>query len=578
MAGSGARGAVRWSGRAQLGAVALLFILAAAWPLRAALLSGKAAGAGPDVAVTMWGMWWFSEEWSGAAWSGVSTLANFPDGVIGGVLAPATSGVWALFHAALGSEWATTLTDLLSLAAWCACVAWIGRRAGLGFPAACLAGLLALEGRYLVYAVGETSVVGITAIPALVAGGALLEWAANPRRRWLVLFVLATALGGMEFPYLAALPAILGLFMLVSRRDPILAFAVFVALGLGVLAIAAAGRGQVQDFGSLAQGMHVTVGRWQWPRGEHEFARSMPLGLLLPGSVAWSLDGTSTPFATGREYLGLPLVAAALLGAWCQPRRAGPFLVVAAVGVALSTGSEWFGFPSPFAMINALTGKLVRVLTQPTRFLPMASLGLPIAAAFAIERLNTTRPWGWVLGSVLVADGLCFGGLSLRLPTTELPDATCVSALSKEPRGAVVAWPWDGLDGGEASIQTRRWQLLHQQPGPSRGVGSWTRVGTVAGDDQLAALGLEAAVFGAGPVDPAALHRLGYRWVVADLGAGDWVLATARASLGEPAATCEGAAVFTLAPDSATPSPYVSTAQPPTDWHQHDRRSRRPQF
>lgn len=568
----------RWPRRARAIAVAAGFLAAACWPLRDALMSGNAAGAGPDVAVTMWGMWWFSVEWVGAAWRGASTLANFPNGVVGGVLAPVTSSLWALFHSMLGPAWATTLTGVATLTGWCGVVAWLGRRAGLSPGAACLAGLLALEGRYLVYAVGETSVVGITALPALVAVGALFEWAANPRRRWLVLYVVGTVLGGAEFPYLAALPTIMGILLVVHRRDKYLAFPVALAVGLALLSIAAAGRGQVHDFGSLSRGMTVTVGQWQWPRAEHEFARATPLGLLVPGPVVWSLDGASTPFAKGREYLGLPLVLAAVFGAWRQPTRAAPFLVVAAVGVAFSTGSEWFGLPSPFALTNALTAKVVRLLTQPTRFLTMAAVALPIAAAFAVDWLNGKRPWGWLLGSVLVADAFCFGGLSLRLPTTELPAAACVSALSGHPRGAVVTWPWDGLDGGEASVQTRIWQVVHQQPSPGRGVGSWTLLGKERGDDMLAALGLEAAVFGEGAVDPASLHRLGYRWVVADLRAGDWVLATARASLGEPAATCEGAAVFTLAPDSATPSPYVSIAQPPAGWHQRDRRSLRPKF
>ena len=176
---------------------------------------------------------------------------------------------------------------------------------------------------------------------------------------------------------------------------------------------------------------------------------------------------------------------------------------------------------------------------------------------------------------MLLADAFAFGGLSLKLPTMELPSATCVAALREQPGGAVALWPWDGLDGGEASIQQREWQLLHGHPSPGRGVGSWTLLGTVPGSRQLAKLGLEQAVFGERPVEPGRLAALGYGWVVADLSAGDWVGATARASLGEPAVTCEGAEVYVLSPQMTVPTPYRVTLRPPRAWHALERPSLR---
>ncbi len=548
----------------------------AAWPLRDALWQGRAAGAGPDVAVTLWGMWWFSVEWMGAAWLGTSTYANYPDGVVGSILSPTTAAFWALVRPAVGPALATTATDIVYLAGWSAAVAWLGRCSGLGRPAAALAGLLALGGRYLVFAVGETSIVGITAIPVVLAVGALLAWDRERSRRWLVAYAGLTALVGLEYPYLVALPPLLGGLLALRRRSPALAVAVIAGALLAWAALKLTGRGQVDSFASLAQGMTVAVAGWEWPRGEHEFARATLRGLLLPGRVTWAVDATSSPFATGREYLGLPLLGVAAAGVWRRPARTWPFGMAAAAGIALSTGSEWFGLPAPFALLNAVAEGVVRVLTQPTRFLVLVSAALPVAAAHGLESLSARPRLVAGLIALLGVDAFAFGGPSLRLPTSELPHSTCVSALADAPAGAVILWPWDGLDGGEAGMQARMWQVVHQQPGPGRGVGSWTLLGERRGDDRLSDLGLEAAVFGEQPIGPAALYGLGYRTVMADRSVGEWAEATATASLGAPSTVCAEAAIYTLPSVSLDPAGIPrATVLPPAGWHTEERRSKR---
>lgn len=555
--------------------VAALFFALGFWPLRVAVASGAVAGAGPDVAVTLWGMWWYTHETVAAAWWGSSKLANFPDGVLGGVLAPLTTTLWQALDAALGPGPATTGVGGLTLALWCASVAWLARLTGLGSALSVLAGVLALEGRYLVFALGETSVVGITALPVLWAAAALLSWDRDRRPAWLALYAVAAAATGLEYPYLVGLPPLLGAAFAVHRRSRVVGVAVGLGVLLGVLALAATSRGQQGTFGSLAQQLTVTVGRWSWPRGEHEFARALPAPLVLPGAVVWSTTATSSAHATGRDYLGLPLILFAVVGLALRPRRTWPFALLAAIGIALATGSEWFGLPGPFALLNAVAARVVRVLTQPTRFLVLSSACLPILAAHGLAALRERRLVVAAGVVVLVADAFAFGGLSLTLPTMELPSASCVAALREQPGGAVALWPWDGLDGGEASIRQREWQVVHGHPSPGRGVGSWTLLGAVPGTRQLAKLGLEQAVFGEGPVEPGRLAALGYGWVVADLSAGDWVGATARASLGEPTVTCDGAEVYVLSLQMTAPRPYWVAVRPPRAWHALERPSLR---
>lgn len=524
------------------------FLLAAAWPLRGPLASGGVAGSGPDITVTLWGMWWFSQEWTGPAWHGVSTLANFPSGTVGGVLSPMTSTMWAGFRALLGAELAVTVTDLLYLGGWCAAVAWLARLSGLGRPAAALAGVLALHGRYLVYAVGETSLVGITAIPALVAVGALLQWRKTPSNRWLYLYVGASAAVGLEYPYLVPLPALIGAALWWSSRDKMVLVATIVATAFLLACAGLTGRGQV-TFGSGRIGDLIPLFGLYFPAAEQEIARAAWPDMLWPTPVVWSTAGVEgTLLARGREYVGLAAVFAALAALKVRRRQVLPWLAVACLGMILASGSSWFGHASPFALLNSVAAKLVRPLTQPTRFLVLTSACLPIAAAHLIEHVGAARRWLAVaLAGVLVADAVAFGGLSLEVPTTHLPDATCARALGDLPRTAVVTLPWDALSDGEASLHAREWQLLHGQAGPVFGVGSWTLVDDRLGTGVLDEVGLGVALVGEAPYRPAELRSLGYSHLVIDRSVGEWVEDIAAYSLGKPHVECPGAVVYRLA-------------------------------
>ena len=70
-------------------------------PFSTPLRTGALAGAGPDVINTVWAMWWFQQEWSGAAWGGHSTYFNFPFGGTGAILSPLSAVIWSFFDGTL---------------------------------------------------------------------------------------------------------------------------------------------------------------------------------------------------------------------------------------------------------------------------------------------------------------------------------------------------------------------------------------------------------------------------------------------------------------------------------------------
>lgn len=494
--------------------------LLAAWPMRDAFLRGEVAGAGPDVAVTVWGLWWFSMEWAGAAVHGASALVNHPFGAEGTVLAPVTSLLFAALRAGVGNALASNLLGVAVLAALAGAAAWTARGLGLGREACAAAALAMFVARYPVYGLGEASVVGITGIPVIVGLGALVRGRAG-------VVAVCAGLTALEYPYLIlVLPAAAFLRGARDRSWRWVGVAVL-ALGLAWLGTRFVGRGQVMGFSS-AHFHQIELLGVQFPVVEEAKARAPILDLFRPGRVVWRLGTRPEDLAIGRDYLGLSVILLALVG-W---RRGKGWALLALLAGALATGSNWWGYPAPFSWLNLLAQSVVRGLTQPTRFLLLANIGLALAAAFGVERLGRWRGWG--LG-LLLLDALLLGGLSLRMPTLVLPSAECVRELG--PREGVLVWPWDARTTGDASLQTRYWQMEHGLPAATFGVGSW-RLG--AGRRTVDALGKLG--FREGAVVPRAeLLALRYDTLIVDTAAGSVVK-----GLGEPAVRCPGAEVYFL--------------------------------
>ncbi|MFZ5481405.1 MAG: hypothetical protein ACOZNI_31885 [Myxococcota bacterium] len=535
----------------------LALVALACWPMRDAVLAGTVAGAGPDVASTLWAMWWFAEEWRGPAWGAKTVLVNFPDGAHGSVLSPITAAIWTALRSPLGEAAAATWTSAIYLGAFAASVAWLARETGLGRVAALGAGALVLAQRYPVYAPGETSIVGITALTVSVGLVATLKVARGAGWGWTAALAACVGLTGIEMPYLVpVLPVAVAFAAVKGRRGPLLAG--LVAGGVLLAALGALhGASQSAEFGLMTQPQRVGFGKWRWIAVEAPWARSTVTHLLTPGPVTWSLDAKASEAAQGRDYLGLSLVGLAGVALVARPRT-WPWVGLAVGGVVLATGSDWFGLPGPFALLNAVCMRIVRGLTQPTRYLMLPAIGLSVAAAHGVEALwERRRALGIAAAAALAVDAFAFGGLSLRLPAMRLPMPDCAVALrGQEPDAGVLVWPWDGSRSPEGTVRRRLLQIAHGHPGALFGVGSWKMLGETPMGKRLEDLGWRDATDLRRPMDPAPLHALGYRWVVADAFAGDALMDMARRSFGEPVATCEGATVHRIAPRrSATSGP-----------------------
>ncbi len=534
----------------------LLVPLLAAVPLRAALLRGEIAGAGPDVVTTLWTMWWFQQEWTGPAWGGHSVLFNFPFGGSGAILSPITATTWALLEPLVGIGPAATLTALSQLIGFVGAVMLLAGATGLSRIGQLAAGLAALGHRYLFFAVGETSVVGITALP-LVFGliGLVRLLSGELSWRWRLLVALCVPLQALENPYLA--PVLPGLLALIALRPGLprprrvaLGGALLVGvLGVGLTGLLHAGATSTAYESARPYG-YVGPGALKWAVIERPWSRAGLGALLWPTETRWSTTAQESIHASGREYLGLVGLLLAGLAAALRPRVALPWIGLAAVGVALATGSDWLGLPGPFALLNAVTTRLIRGLTQPTRYLMLAAIGLPIAAGMGVGLLWERRAaLGVAATGLLLLDAMTLGGLSLRLPTLALPGGDCVETL-RDADGAVLVWPWDGIDDVDmdATLHSRLLQIRHGRPGATVGTGSWPLVGGVFPGHVLRELGWSKALEGKGKLDVQTLSDWGFRYVVLDTAVPDPQQGAAmrifrRTSI---VTQCDGARIFRL--------------------------------
>ena len=117
----------------------------------------------------------------------------------------------------------------------------------------------------------------------------------------------------------------------------------------------------------------------------------------------------------------------------------------------LSMGSIWGGFAMPFLGLNAIMDAIARPLTQPTRYLAVAIVAAAVLAGVWFSSLGAKRQW--TVFFLMLGEALLVGGLSLKLPTTELPQLSC-----QLPEGGVLLWPGDAEDGeqGRRGHERRR--------------------------------------------------------------------------------------------------------------------------
>ncbi len=554
----------------------------AAIPLRAALLSGQIAGDGPDVVTTLWVMWWMSAEGLlGSVWGGHSDLFNYPFGGHGAALSPLTAMTWMALRPLVGEAAAATLTDLVHIALIGLGIAWLARETGLSRPAALFAGVASLAPRYLFYATGESSVVAISALPMIVGLIATVRLMRS-RTRWLgwaVTAALCIPLQGVEGPYWApVLPGVLAVGAIVAllwRRAPARAPAdgavrppatvarrlvLTLAPGLALLALSfQLHRGTSGEVfpchdAETRQAGTLTFG---WTEFECVNARARAVDLVWPERPLWAGESEFESRGTGRDYLGLTLLVMSLVGVAMAGRRAGPWFGLGLVGIVLAMGSNLGGdVAGPFALLNTICERAARALTQPTRYLMLAHVGLAVSAAWGVAAV--ARRWprpAYLLAALVVADALVFGGLSLRLPTLQLPQESCIRDLRGRD-GAVLVWPWDGANMvpglmTTASAKSQLLQLVHQRPGATIGTGNWPLSNGMYPELFLMGLGWDDAVEGTGPLDTSQLADLGFRWVISDQAAPPEIAALAPGLFGTRVDECPGYEIYYLEPSTS---------------------------
>lgn len=494
--------------------IAAIVALLAAWPLRDALWTGDLPGAGPDVASTVWGMWWFGQSWLGEAWGGWTPLVNAPSGAIGSVLSPSSALLWWLFSP-LGPGRATALcgwTVLVGLSASCA---WLAKRAGA--QRYMVAALVPLVGHHLLYGLGEGSVVAIAFLPLPLGLAALL----GHRARDAVLLALCIAWMALENPYLAPVLPACTLLVLAwrARRGEGLSAArsllpAFLLGCVGVLASAALfGRSAAPDYprevaGTMMLGLRVVDMDW---------AATWPWEWVWPGGLRWTLDAESARDATGGGFIGISALALAAFS------RRWRWLALAFAGLWLGLGSRGLGFLA----LNTLMEAVARPLTQPVRFLSLAIVGLSVAAALGADRIKQPV---WVL---LALESLLWGGASLELPTTPMPQGDCAELAGFE--GGVLVWPTDAALQEPSRAQLL--QMVHGLPSPHRGIASWRlHKGPVIED--LRFHGFAWPPSGQGP-DVQHLVDQGYRTVISEE-----AHEVAEAWFGDPYLECGDRKVF----------------------------------
>ncbi len=515
-------------------ALGLLLLLLAAWPLRQACVEGSLAGGGPDVISTFWGMWWFQQEWIFGGWTG---LVNHPHGAFGAVLSPSSAILWALTEPLVGPALAASLTAVLQLAALAAAVGWLAGLAGADAWGRATAAVSVFVGRYLVFGLGEGSIVAVTALPVPLGMGAILLtlYGKKPRHA-AVAGAACMAWAALENPYLA--PVLPGLAMLawlhslwrqkgdkVVRQRWFRLSGMLVLGSLGVLGVALVfGRSASPDYPREVAGQVVGWLGQNWSVVDLPWARATPGEWLFPAPVQWTTTATDGVSAGGGLTLGLGVWAMAIIGGALNRRASAPYWGLALLGLALSIGSLFGNLVTPFLLLNAVMETVARPLTQPTRFLVLAVIGLGVCAGLGMtairQRLDKPKALGPTLLTLLVLESAAVGALSLTPPITPLPQVPCTTHLEATETGntpppGLLVWPWDALD--EEPSQAQLLQVAHGLPGPHRGIASWLL------HDKSVSPSLRNAGFRARPLpaelDRTALVRLGYRWVLVDAAA-----------------------------------------------------------
>ena len=381
-----------------------------------------------DGAKHLWTLWWMREEALAGEPGSLTRLVNFPMGAplypidpVDGLL----SVLLPLPPTHLANLLAVLHLTLLGLAA-----GWLGRlvsgsRLG-GFVGSALAQGSAFTAFTLHVGVGE-----LRQVWWIPLGLACLHRAQETGRwRWFLALGATVGAATLACFYHGAFLA-LGAFVWLCCSPPRSAralggFALAAALALAV-AIPAA-RTFSTSYGPPA----ATESDPAAPAAEADIAADAVGSaaslddLYLPRSAARSRLDAETRAFTGGRYLGWLAAALALAGVAASPRRAWPWVAVAAVGAALSLGSvpSLGGAPlggsswgAPFRALNAALASVAEPINFPARFLALPMIALPMLASLATRWRWTALLVPFAIAEIQLGDLVPWPRESFALPS-----------------------------------------------------------------------------------------------------------------------------------------------------------------
>jgi hypothetical protein len=489
---------------------AVLFLVGfAVFPLLQEYSNGI-LGAGPDVVSTLWGMWWFQEESAAFFGSTVSTLANYPNGVVGVVLSPSSAIVWAITEPWFGVDGALLLVVLANLFGFMSGVWAILSHQTDSFFGACLGTMSLLVGCHIYYSIGEASIISIAVTP-LVWGLYFVLKSESGEWYWSFSVLSMMMWTALENPYLAPVLPIVLLFLSVTK--PTFRFRMLLTTVLGVLGIvwiASVFKGAANpDYPKEVAGQAVVLFGRSWEIIDLPWSRLQWWEVFWPQEVQWSVGADDAREATGGRYLGLSVVAIGLVSLVYS--KMWRWLAFGLIAYWLTLGSVHFERSGLFLFLNGIMDAIARPLTQPTRYLVLFQIAVAVGVAkLAKSAINTSPLLGVGIAVVFFIDATVWGGLSLDIPRTELPDFQC------QLEGPILMWPWDASDGAQS--ETQLYQIQHHQPSPHTAIASWA----ISGERVLNDLRASGFRLGSDRLNMGRLRQLGYRWVVVEGDTPSW--------------------------------------------------------
>ncbi len=445
----------------------LLWVLAAI-PFRDGLISNEIVGAGPDVVSTLWGMWWLQKEGVGAVFGSETNLVNFPYGAMGIVLAPSSAILWGVLEPLLGIGRAMAIVCWIQVGGFAWATAWLAKITGIEEPWHWVAGLAVLTARFMIFGIGEASLVAVIAIGIPIGIGAMLLAVREDRLKWYALACFSAVWMAMENPYVApVLPGVLFLLALRLKDRRWKLLGTLVLTSIGILSVAAAyGASANPNYPREVAGQTVNLFGYTWKIVDLPWARLKYWEIFFPSDVSWTTSTQDAILAKGGRYLGLTVI---LFTAWgLRAKKIRWFFALGVICLVVSLGSIQGTLALPFLFLNGLMDAISRPLTQPTRFLVVTITCFSVCAAYGVWKISQrSSRLGIVMVIILLIDAVLFGGLSLKPPNTSMPSLSC----HIEGGAGVLIWPEDGRNGELGT--SRLLQIQHEKPSVQIGIASW---------------------------------------------------------------------------------------------------------